>query len=275
MQTLITTLLARRGIALCAPISLDHCEIIRPYLLERAEIRQGTAFLFAVPYYTTECDCSARNISSYAVSRDYHLFFRELFDEILPVLRAAFPAHRFAGFTDHSPIAEVNAAVRAGLGLLGCNHLLLTEDYSSYVFLGEIVTDAVLEGGPVFPLSQCDACGACRRACPADTDPARCLSALTQKKGTLDGQERRDLLAHGLAWGCDRCQESCPVTKKAKKAGSIYTTVPFFREKALPHLTSDTVRAMSDTEFAERAYSWRGRDVILRNLEILEKGEGR
>ena len=272
MQNTISKLLAARGISLSAPIALKDCNITRPYLLERAGITEGTAFLFAVPYYTTQCDDPARNISAYAVSRDYHRFFAVLFDELLLLLRKEFPEHKFAGFTDHSPIAEGEAAVRAGLGYFGCNHLFLTTAFSSYVFLGEIVTDAIIEA-PSGEIKVCSGCGACRAACPVDLTVAECLSALTQKKGVLTDAEQSAVLSHGCAWGCDRCQEACPVTKQAKKSGSIYTTIPFFKDTAIPHLTAEAVCAMSDEEFASRAYSWRGREVILRNLKLLEKGE--
>lgn len=271
MKNTISKLLAKRGISLSAPIALKDCRITRPYLLERARITDGTAFLFAVPYYTTECDDPARNISAYAVSRDYHRFFAALFEELLPLLREQFPKHKFVGFTDHSPIAEGEAAVRAGLGFFGCNHLFLTAEFSSYVFLGEIITDAHIDA-PVGEIKTCPACGACRAACPVDLTVAECLSALTQKKGLLNDAEQAAILAHGCAWGCDRCQELCPVTVQAKKSGSIYTAIPFFKQAAIPHVTADAIRAMSEEEFCARAYSWRGREVILRNLEILEKG---
>ena len=272
MLQMIRELLAARGIDAVAPLSLADCTVTRPYLLTRVGITEGTAFVFAVPYYTTKCDDPARNISAYAVSGDYHVFFARLFDEILPLLRAAFPEHRFAGFTDHSPIAEANAAVRAGLGFFGCNHLFLTERYSSYIFLGEIITDAPTDAVP-HDISTCTACGACRRACPVDLACTDCLSALTQKKGDLTPAEQEAVLAHGIAWGCDRCQEACPITKKAKESGSIYTTIPYFSQTAIPHLTAALVDSMSDEEFAVRAYSWRGRAVILRNLHLLERSE--
>ena len=268
----ISRLLAERGIRLCAPIPLSACRILRPYLLERAGIGDGTAFLFAVPYYTTECDDPARNISAYAVSRDYHAFFGALFDEILPILRVQFPQNRFAGFTDHSPIAEVEAAVRAGLGVRGCNRLLLTEAYASYVFLGEIVTDASVDCVLHEPRT-CTQCGACKSSCPVALNGEACLSALTQKKGELTAEEAKALLANGMIWGCDRCQESCPVTRRAKAAGSIYTPIAFFKEHALPHLTANAVEEMSNEAFAARAYSWRGRKTILRNLHLFQKGE--
>ncbi len=272
MQALIRRILMERGISLMAPILLSHCTITRPYLLERQGIREGTAFVFAVPYYTTKCDDPARNISAYAVSRDYHLFFAALFDEILPVLRNAYPAHRFVGFTDHSPIAEAEAAVRAGLGFFGCNHLFMTTAHASYVFLGEIITDALLDCPPQ-PILSCPACGACKRACPVELEVSQCLSALTQQKGELDAEQSARLLQHGCAWGCDRCQEACPVTRAARAAGTLYSAIPFFAENAIPHLSAACIREMPDEEFAKRAYSWRGRAVILRNLTLLEKGE--
>ena len=272
MKQTVKDLLLAHGISLVAPLSLDECSITKPYLLEREGITSGTAFLFAVPYYTTECADSARNISAYAVSRDYHLFFKELFADVLPRLREAFPTHRFAGFTDHSPIAEGEAAVRAGLGYYGKNHLFLTDAYSSFVFLGEIITDAVMDA-PTVAARACLSCGACLRACPVGGEVSRCLSALTQKKGDLTPEEKQAILAKGCAWGCDVCQEVCPVTKRAIETGSIFSPIPFFSEQAISHLTTETVRNMSDDDFASRAYSWRGRNTILRNLELLEKGE--
>lgn len=272
MLNKIKDLLFARGISLVAPLSLADATVQKPYLLERAGIADGTAFLFAVPYYTTKCDLTASNISAYAVSRDYHLFFKELFDEILPILQAQFPQNRFAGFTDHSPIMEAQAAVRAGLGYWGCNHLFLTDKHASFVFLGEIVTDARMNA-PAKEEKQCPACGACRAACPVGLDVTRCHSALTQKKGALSPDECAAILAHGSAWGCDLCQLACPVTKKARKCGTLYTTIPFFAESAHTPLSAKDVREMSDEEFATRAYSWRGRQTILRNLELLEKGE--
>ena len=266
LQT-VKDLLAAHGIREVAPLSLSDATCLRPYLLERAGIAGGTAILFLVPYYTTFCADPARNISAYAISRDYHLFFHSLFEDVLPKLREKFPHHRFAGFTDHSPIAEVDAAAKAGLGVRGDNGLLLNEGYGSYHFIGEIVTDANLKTTPVAP-KECPHCGACRRACPKETENAPCLSALTQKKGELSEAETALLLKHGTVWGCDICQEVCPINKQALASGTAYTKIPFFGEQALPHLTAATLSHMSEAEFLTRAFAWRGKSTILRNLTL-------
>ena len=255
-----------------APILLSDCRIERPYLLERAGIADGTAILMAIPYYTPACDDPGRNLSAYAVPRDYHGFFKALFGELIPALEAAFPEHKFAGFADHSPIAEVEAAAKAGLGVIGKNHLLITEKYSSYIFLGEVVTDAILPC-KTGEKSTCLDCGACMRACPADKI-GTCLSALTQQKGELSEEEEQTILHYGSVWGCDICQEVCPYTKAAKAAGTLYSPIPYFRKETIPVLTLDILDHMDDETFAGRAYAWRTRKTIRRNLCLYEGNKG-
>ena len=262
------------GIELSGVLSLNACEVRKPHLLSRAgfdSAHPDALFvqIFAVPYLTPVADTPSRNLSAYAVSEDYHLFFKQLYDELLPRLRADFHGHRFAGFADHSPIDEITAAVDAGLGVRGLNHLLLTNRYSSYVFLGEIVTDLPLTPTPtVLPPNarQCHACGACLAACPMQSEGGDCRSSLTQKKGELSVQERDMLARFDSVWGCDICQTVCPYTAHAKQRGTIYTPIPFFHSAVLPHLTADALDGMSDEAFARRAYAWRGREVIRRNL---------
>ena len=267
----ILSLLKESGIILSAPISLKDCEILRAYKLERAgfkTIGDLTAIMIAIPYFT---DGHKKNLSSYAVCRDYHGYFAELFSSIIPILKENYPNNNFAGFADDSPINERNAAAMAGLGVIGDNGMLITEKYSSYVFLGEIITDIKAHVDPQ-PINRCIGCGACKKACPMDKIGA-CLSALTQKKGALSPAEEQAILKYGSAWGCDICQEVCPYTKNAIERGTIYTDIEYFKKDLIPYLSREDIDKMSDEEFAKRAYSWRGRAVILRNLDLMENSK--
>lgn len=216
------------------------------------------------PYYLGEPFYAGSNISRYAVSADYHTVAEEILTRGVERLRALYPDGTFAAFCDNSPIPEVSAAVAAGLGVRGWNGLLLNPTYGSYCFIGEIVTDIPL------PLSQpsdggCLRCGACRRGCPVGAlsetglDRERCLSSVTQKKGTLTEEQRRQIARSGCAWGCDKCQTVCPMNAHAAK-----TPLAVFAETAVPI-------AVPGADIRDRAYAWRGEKVIARNLEILSE----
>lgn len=249
-------------------IPFADCHVSYPQLLTRRMEQAGVSspacsvLMLAVPYRTT----SVRgNISAYAVARDYHLFFHMLYEKLLPYLRQKYPCNWFLGFSDHSPIAEVDAAVKSGLGVRGDMGMLLTPEYGSYVFLGEIISSLPPVSASKKSDVACEHCGACRRACPS---PTHCLSDLTQTKGKLTEQSKQLMRSVHTAWGCDICQEICPWNMRAKQSD-----VPFFQEQRILNLTRETVLSMTKAEFATRAFSWRGRACILRNLAVLEEAE--
>ena len=80
------------------PIPLNACRVTRPYLLERAGIpADATVLFFSVPYLiAADARAPERNLSLYAVPRDYHLYIRELSDRALPALRGQFRDIPFA-----------------------------------------------------------------------------------------------------------------------------------------------------------------------------------
>ena len=137
----ISQLLSERNIDLFAPVKLSDCKITKKYLLDKAGIspESGYAVIMAVPYLVN--DGIEGNISEYAKSRDYHLFYSSLFEELIEKLRLEFPEYKFAGFTDHSPIDEINAAAMGGLGIIGANGLFIAEKYSSFVLYTGITTE--------------------------------------------------------------------------------------------------------------------------------------
>lgn len=269
----LKSLLIKENITLVSSLPISECRVLREYKLTRCgfnNLSSLNVYMLAVPYKCQD-DCE-RNISEYAVSCDYHLYFKNLFDSIIKSLTEKYPNCKFCGFADDSPIDEIHAAARSGLGIIGKNNLLITKPYSSYIFLGEIITDYAEEIHTLCEISECMNCGACQRVCPKNEIGA-CLSTLTQKKGVLTINESEKIKKFGSVWGCDICQAVCPYTKKAISSGKIYTDIEFFKENRTPYLTKDAVENMSDEEFSIRAYSWRKKETVLRNLDIIYSGK--
>ena len=248
------------GIEYSAPVPFSTCRIIneRKAGLLKSILEPQSAIVFLVPYYAGE---EKRNISKYAVSEDYHIFMRGLFENICPELSEKFGA-KFYGMADSSPVDEVTAAAYAGLGVRGDNGMIINEKYGPYVFIGAVYTDAAFEYQPD-KTAYCLHCGRCKAACPMKNG-RECLSAATQKKGELTDEEKEYIKEFGSVWGCDICADVCPYSKRAQK-----TPIPFFYENRTPYLTKELLEKMSDEEFKRRAFSWRGKAAVERNLKIM------
>ena len=264
-MTRLCELLLRHGAADAGEIPFSACRIIRNQPERRLGFWPVTAVVGVLPYYTPACD-EPGEISAYALAKDYHLFVRRMEEELRPEAREAFPGARFALRADTSPIDEVQAAAAAGLGVIGRNGLLITPSYSSFVFIVELFTDLPTQAEPL-PLRSCENCGACAAVCPGPlSGRGECLSAVTQKKGDLTPEEQAAMRAHGTLWGCDLCQRVCPHTRASRAAGTIYSSLEWFRTDVRSSITEEEI---DSPEFAERAYAWRGPAVLRRNLGVL------
>lgn len=216
------------------------------------------------PYLLEKSEYQNLNISKYAVVADYHEVALSRLNAAAKELKALFPEHEFAAFADNSPIPEVRAACLAGLGGKGMNSLLITEKYGSFVFIGEIVTTLTLDGVNAVE-KLCIKCGKCQKACPASAisengvDKSKCLSAITQKKGALSDDEERLMKECGCVWGCDICQDICPMNQDA-----AVTEIEEFLSSPIPCIASGC-------SLDGRAYEWRGRKVIERNIFLHNK----
>lgn len=112
---IIRAALKAEGITECGFLPRTHFRVLNERLMQRCDGLQS-AVVFLIPY---RCDASPKdglNISLYARVKDYHAYFAALSERLLAALRSIFPDERFAGFCDHSPIDEKDAArtVRAG-----------------------------------------------------------------------------------------------------------------------------------------------------------------
>lgn len=212
------------------------------------------------PYYVGEYE---KNLSRYAIIPDYHTIALEILNDISNNLKSLYPENSFVPFVDSSPIREVAAAYNAGLGKIGENGLLINYDYGSFVFIGEIVTDLILT--PDSPVNEsCLNCKKCEKSCPGGAikngkvDKEKCLSHITQKKGELTPWETSLVKSGGLVWGCDVCSDVCPLNQNPK-----LTPIKAFFNNIIP---------CYDGDFSpERAYAWRPKSVIERNLLIIKE----
>ena len=191
------SILSEYGIEYSGVLPFSSCRVFAEDILTRrgtSSAELGTAVLFLVPYYVQ--DDEAGNISVYARAHDYHHFFENLYEKAVPRLSEAYGA-RFFGFADKSAIAEVYAASAAGLGKIGDSGLIINEKYGSFVFIGELLTDAEpsafgISEKSAYEPSFCHHCGACKKHCPM-SEGLGCLSMVTQKKGELSPEERVQL----------------------------------------------------------------------------------
>ncbi len=155
-------------------------------------------------------------VAHYAWYDDYHDCIKPLLSELAGFIgEQTGRRHRFKACVDSVPLAERALAVRAGLGFVGANHMLIHPTLGPEVFLGELVTTAALE--PDEPNSgTCAACDLCIRACPTGAlqtdgtlDARKCISYLTiEHKGDIPP----DLAAKvgDRVFGCDACVLACP-----------------------------------------------------------------
>ncbi len=251
-------------------LKYSDCQQISERIISRAGFVPKSVILYLVPYYTGDTD----NISRYASSLDYHIVLREINEKLERYLSAEFKNSVFKGYGDHSPIDERRAALDLGLGILGESGLLLNEKYGSYIFIGDLVTDIdpeILGAVTPMPMLKCEGCGLCKKACPTGIlrdGGGECLSWITQKKGELSKEEQLLMQKYNTAWGCDICQSACPHNKNPKK-----TPMEFFYRDRIERLTRNIVDAMDKESFEKRAFAWRGRKTVERNIEILEKQE--
>lgn len=253
------------------PFGICSFEQILPCLECRAKQRipqdAASVLVCLFPYYTGEH--TERNISRYAMVTDYHMIAGEYLKRFCEALREVFPQNQFEPFTDNSPIREVSAAFHAGLGRRGKNGLILHPKYGSYVFIGEVVTDLVLKPDQPLNPGECIGCGKCQNVCPQgalQSDGSvcleRCRSHITQKKSELTDWEIGQIQDGRLIWGCDICNDVCPMNQEAK----VLTPVPEFLESAVAVLDAQIAERLLKT----RAYNYRGKKTILRNIQLLE-----
>lgn len=217
-------------------------------------------------------------VSTYARGRDYHDVLKKRL-RVLARWMAENMDCEVKLFVDTAPVMEKPAAARAGLGWQGKHTNLVSREFGSWLFLGEVFT--TLDLAPeVAGVDHCGGCNRCLTACPTDAFPApyqldarRCISYLTiEHKGHIPHEFRVPM--GNRIYGCDDCLAVCPWNKFARSTDHaelrphIHLTRPRLRDFAA--LDDAAFRAVFSGSPVKRL----GRDRFIRNVLIAVGNSG-
>lgn len=211
-------------------------------------------------------------LSRSAWGEDYHDVLRRRLRRLEAFIRERVPEARMESMVDTGALVDRAVAERAGIGWYGNNSAVITPEFGSWVYLGEMITDIPFP--PDTPvIDSCGDCTLCIDACPtgALVGPGQlysslCVSFVTQTKGFVDDEMKRKI--GNRLYGCDTCQIVCPKNKGMHWDRHLEMTPD--PEIAKPLLKP--LLKLGNREFRERfgtsAASWRGKKPIQRNAII-------
>ena len=174
----------------------------------------------ALNYYTphehVETELKGK-VSRYAWGDDYHDVLKEKLRELLVFIKSIEGAADGKICVDTAPAMDKAWAVRAGLGWIGKHSNLITKEYGSWVFIGEILLNLELDYENEVINDHCGTCTICLEACPTGAitapyivDSNRCLSYATIELRSPDLPDNIKENLNGWLYGCDICQDVCP-----------------------------------------------------------------
>lgn len=203
---------------------------------------------------------------------DYHVAVRERLNLIEQWLKNRVPDVQTKSMVDTGELVDRAVAERAGIGWSGKNCSIITPEFGSYVYLGEMITNI-----PFIPDSpienECGDCTLCLDVCPTGAlvnpgqlNSKRCVAFLTQTKDFLPDEFRKEI--GNRIYGCDTCQTVCPKNKgKMNWIHEEFKPEPELAKpllKPLLHMSNKEFKA----KFGYMSGSWRGKKPIQRNAII-------
>ena len=174
----------------------------------------------ALNYYTPDQhqeNSSTGKVSRYAWGDDYHDVLKTKLESLLAWIREQEPEAAGKICVDIQPTMDKAWAVRAGLGWLGKHTNVITPEFGSWVFIGELLLNLDLEPDTEGSEDHCGTCTICIDACPTQAitepyvvDSTKCISYATIELRTPELPEGIQEDLSGWLYGCDICQDVCP-----------------------------------------------------------------
>jgi epoxyqueuosine reductase len=173
-------------------------------------------------YYPSETQNSdSYKISKYAYGEDYHFVIKEKLTALLHAIQTEIGEVSGRAFVDSAPVLDKAWAAKSGLGWIGKNSNLLTQQVGSFYFIAELIVDLDLEYDYA-TTDHCGTCTACIDACPTEAivspyvvDGSKCISYFTIELKENIPTEMKGKMDDWI-FGCDVCQDVCPWNRFSK-----------------------------------------------------------
>ena len=193
---------------------------------------------------------SDNKFSNYAWGEDYHDILKSRLYKLLNWLKIEIPDLNGIACVDTSPVMDKVWAQRAGLGWQGKHTNLITKDFGSWLFLGELLVDVELDYDELFSEDLCGSCTSCIDACPTqalgeyEIYAEKCISYLTiEHRGDFPDNHSE---LHNWIYGCDICQEVCPWNEKFSQ---VTTQNYFYPKKEILYWTNEDWERIDEEGF--------------------------
>lgn len=217
-----------------------------------------TVIVAAINYFTPhahQTSVDRGKISRYAWGDDYHDVVKAKLRELLAWIQSEEPSAEGKVCVDTAAIMDKAWAVRAGLGWLGKHSNVITQEYGSWVFIGEILLNLELTYDTERIPDHCGTCTMCLDACPTGAivepyvvDSRKCISYATIELRDEKLPEEITENLNGWLYGCDICQDVCPWNRFEKPAEE-----PAFEPRnGETALDLNTVESMEHEDYVER-----------------------
>ena len=222
----------------------------------------------ALNYYTPhdrpEGDGYAK-ISRYGWGRDYHRILHKKLKALSTWLEAQGDDIRARYYADTGPVQDKFWAQQAGIGWIAKNSNVITRDYGSWVFLGEVLTNLELVGDRPHT-AHCGTCTRCLDACPTGAitqpfvvDANRCIAYHTIENRAETLPETITPHLQGWVAGCDICQDVCPWNQRFAQESDVADFQPY------PGNVDSTLTELA--ELSDEAYDRRFPASALRRIK--------